>query len=66
MKSYYVKQRNNPQLGVYYVKMGQMTKKDARAHGKSIYGSNTMLEFKTLAEYETFVESLEKEGQRIS
>ncbi len=50
-KKFYIKERHNPQLGVYYTAMGQMTKKEAKAAEKSIYGTNYMLPFDTEEDY---------------
>lgn len=64
-KPFWIKQRNNPQLGTYYVAMGRMSKTAAKGHGKSIYGSNKMLEFATEAEYKAKIEQLKSEDARI-
>ncbi len=44
---YWIKQRYNPQLGIYYVKCGQISKTAAKRFYKAIYGENVMLEFET-------------------
>ena len=64
-KSFYIIERHNPQLGVYYIKAGQLTKKDAKARGNSIYGTNVMLEYPSEAEYNEAIEKLKKEGNRL-
>lgn len=49
---YYIKERHNPQLGVYFIACGQMTKKAAKAAENAIYGYNVMRSFDTQEEYE--------------
>jgi len=63
--NYWIKSRYNPQLGTFFTKMGQMTKKDAKECEKSLYGSNVMLSFKTVEEYEEKIKELTKAGNRI-
>jgi hypothetical protein len=63
---YYIKERHNPQLGIYYVAKGQMTKKEARSIGScSVYGYNIMLAFETEKEYLAALAGLRKDGQRV-
>ena len=50
-KSFYIKQRHNPQLGVFYVACGQLTVKEAKAKESAIYGSNVMMKYPTEKEY---------------
>lgn len=65
-KSYFIKERHNPQLGVYYVAEGQMTKKAAKsAEDNCVYGSVNMLEYKTETEYKDAIELLIEKGERI-
>lgn len=61
MKSFWIKERNNPQLGTYYVACGQLSKTAARKMEKALYGSNVMLEFKTEAEYTAKLDELRKQ-----
>ena len=61
--NYWIKQRNNPQTGTYYVKMGKMTKKEAKEWKDTRYGYNYMLPFKTLEEYENKIKELTEAGK---
>ena len=51
--NYWIKERNNPQLGTYFVACGQMSAKDAWKHEKPLYGVNTMHSFTSRRAYET-------------
>lgn len=62
---YYIKERDNPQLGTYYVAVGKMSKKEAKKSESSLYGTNTMHAYDTLEEYTKAIEELEKEGHRL-
>lgn len=48
---YWIKERNNPQLGVYYVAYGRMKVSEARSLSGPGYGSNTMHRFNSEEEY---------------
>jgi len=62
---YYIKERYNPQLGTYYVRCGQLTKKDAKAMEKSLYGDNFMMEFSCEKEYENKIAELKRNKKSI-
>lgn len=62
---FYIKERHNPQLGVYYVGCGKMTKREAKAKESPIYGNNRMLSFPTLEAYEAELDRLKKSGELI-
>jgi len=64
-KKFYIKERHNPQLGIAYYCMGQMTKKDAKKHEESLYGYNILLPYETEEEYKTATEKLKSEGKRV-
>ena len=64
-KKFYIKERDNPQLGTYYVAEGQLTKKDARAKERSLYGANYLHQYETEQEYNAAIEKLKKDGKRI-
>lgn len=55
---YWIKRRDNPQLGVYYVPMGQMTRTAAMEHENTRYGDNIMLEYDTQERYKQRIEYL--------
>jgi hypothetical protein len=66
MKNWYIKQRHNPQLGTYFVPMGQMLKARATEIQRgSLYGSNTMLAFPTEEAYNLYLNKLREEGKRV-
>jgi len=64
-QKYYSKRRDNPQLGSYYVAMGQMSATAAKANEKSLYGMNFMRGFDTEAEYFAALDSLKEDGFRV-
>lgn len=67
MKDFYIKERHNPQIKKpYYIAYGQLTKKEARLAGNTIYGSNTMLSFSSKEEYEKKIEDLKNKGFNVS
>lgn len=65
MKSYWIKERHNPQLGVYYVPMGQMTDRDARRSEDAIYGHNFMHEFSTKNDYYAEIQRLKDSHESV-
>ena len=63
MKRYYLKERFNPQFEKpYYVKFGQLLKKDAKRHENTSYGDNYMLPYDTEKEYNEAIAKLEHDG----
>ena len=62
---FWIRERDNPQLGVYYVGQGQMSKTAAMKYEQSLYGSNRMLPFDTETEYRAKLAQLQKEGAKI-
>ena len=64
-KSFYIKERHNGQTGMYYVELGQLTKKDAKKHETTLAGFNIIHECKTKEEYEETLETLKAEGGRF-
>jgi hypothetical protein len=62
---YYIKERHNPQLGVYYVAYGQIPAKQAKEYESSLYGTNYMLKFNTEKEYRSKLQELSENGNRI-
>jgi hypothetical protein len=65
MKKYYIKERHNPQLGVYYALMGQMSKTAAKKYEHSLYGDNYMIGYDTEGEYLEAIEKLKSNGSKI-
>lgn len=64
-KKFYIKERHNPQTGVYYVACGQMSKQQAKSYEKALYGANVMLPFDTESEYNAKLDELRAKGERI-
>lgn len=64
-KYYWIKERHNPQLRVYYVPQGRITVKEARAMERPLYGDNYMLKFNSLEEYEQKIRELKAAGEKV-
>jgi len=65
MKSYYIKERVNPQTGTYFVLKGQLTKKEVKKEEESIYGTNIMHEYKTNQDYNAAINTLLNKNEKI-
>lgn len=65
MKKFYIMERQNPQTGVYYVAMGQLSKAEAKKHEKPLYGYNIMHSFGTEEEYSAEIFALKTAGERV-
>jgi len=64
--NFYIKERENPQLGTYYVPQGQMTKKEAETTETGcLYGCNIMHAYTTKERYEEAITQLKAEGKRV-
>ena len=63
--SYWIKERHNPQLGIYYVLCGQMTVAEAKKYESSLYGSNIMWRYKTEEEYKRGIQRLKDAGESV-
>lgn len=62
-KSYWIKERHNPQFEKpYYTACGQLSKTAARKSEDALYGHNIMLEYTSLEEYNKALEKLEAKG----
>lgn len=65
-KYFWIKERDNPQLGTYYVAMGQISVKEAQKYErKSLYGSNIMHRFVSKEAYEKRLSELKAKGERV-
>ena len=62
---YWIKERHNPQLGVYYVPMGRLSKNAAILHESTLYGVNVMIRYETEEAYKAKLKELEESGERI-
>lgn len=65
IKPWWIKERHNPQFGVYYVGLGQLSKTAAKRHESSLYGDNYVHEYQTEADYKAKLEKLKKKGGRV-
>lgn len=65
-QSFWIKERDNPQLGTYYVACGQLSRREAREmETGSLYGSNVMLEFETQTAYDAKLDELREQGANL-
>lgn len=64
--SYWIKERCNPQLGIYFVPMGQMTVEQAKKYEKPKYGYNTMHRFGNEGAYLNEIKRLRGCGERVN
>lgn len=64
-KSYWIKERHNPQFGTYYIVCGQMSKTAAMSMQRTLYGDNVMHDFDTKEAYEERIEILKRRGERV-
>jgi len=64
-KYYWIKERHNPQLGVYYIPCGKMSVKEAKKMESSPYGDNYMHKFTSIGDYEAKIRELEALGERV-
>lgn len=64
--NYYLVERYNPQLGVYYIKLDQcgVEKAEEWVNG-SVYGSNTYETFRSKKAYSDRIAELESNGMRV-
>jgi len=64
-KLWWLKERENPQLGTYWVACGKLSKTAAKRMEYSLYGCNIMHSFETEAEYLERIEELKQQGERV-
>lgn len=64
-KFWYIKERVNPQLGTYYIALGNISVKEAKQKEKSLYGDNYIHKFNNEKEYNDKLDELNKEGNII-
>lgn len=63
--SHWIKERDNPQTGIYFIPKGQLTVKEAESMENTLYGFNTMHRYKTEKEYLEAIEVLKSRGCKI-
>ena len=64
-KKYYIRERDNPQLGTYFIAMGQLSKTAAKKYENALYGSNTMHSFDTAEAYAKRLQELNDKGEKV-
>lgn len=65
MKSFYIKERHNPQTGMYCVAEGQLTKKDAKKKEDALYGTNIMHSYPTEKAYKAAIAKFKSDGFNV-
>ena len=64
-KLFWIRERDNPQLGTYFVCCGQLSKIEAKNAEHSLYGYNTMHSYNDEQEYIKAIEELKKNGKSV-
>ena len=64
-RQWWIKERDNPQLGTYWVACGQLSKTAARRIEGSLYGMNLMHGYDTEEAYNARLAQLRKSGERV-
>lgn len=64
-KQWWVKERHNPQTGIYHVACGQLSKTAAKKREASSYGYNIMRPFDTEEKYNAHLDYLRETGERV-
>ncbi len=64
-KYWYLKRRDNPQLGTYYYRLGNISQAAAKRAGGSLYGQNNVLRFESSDELEKEIVRLIESGETI-
>jgi hypothetical protein len=62
---FWIKERHNPQLGIYYIRCGQLSAMQAKRQEESLYGSNFMHGYETLDEYRLAIKDLKEKGHKV-
>lgn len=65
LKKFWIKQRENPQLGTYYVACGQLSNSEAKRRGRPLYGFNLMHPYDTEEDYFAALKKLRDEGHEV-
>ena len=65
-KKFYLTERHNPQFSKpYYIKCGQLSKKEADLKSNPLYGHNVMLSFDNELKYNNAIENYKSQGFNI-
>lgn len=62
---YWIKERHNPQLGIYYVACGNLSIKDAMKMEGGVYGDNIMIKFPSETAYNKAIQTLKDRGKPV-
>lgn len=64
---YWIKERNNPQLGIgiYYIACGQLPDGAVKREESTRWGSNIMIGFSSKKAYEARITELKSQGKRV-
>lgn len=65
IKKWWILRRDNPQLGVYYMGLGQLSKTEARARESTLYGYNSVMPFDSKHDYLAKLAELENTGECV-
>lgn len=64
-KKYYIKRRDNGQTKPYYSRLGQLSKAAAKRNESTLAGSNEVIAFDTLEDYNAEIASLRAAGETV-
>lgn len=62
---FWIKERHNPQLGIYYVPLGKMSKAKAKRYESASYGQNVMIRCEDKADQDKKIAELIAAGQKV-
>jgi len=65
-KYYWIKERDNPQTGIYYVACGNLSLIEAKRSENAIYGYNIMHRFDSEDKYDAELNRLRESGEKIN
>ncbi len=66
LKKYWIKERQNPQLGTYFVGEGMLSAAAARRMENTLYGTNIMRSYDTEGAYRAELQRLRDCGENVS
>lgn len=64
-KYWYIKERHNPQNGVSFTPLGNISKSEAKKHEKTIYGQNIIHKYESLEVYQTEISRLIANKEKV-
>ena len=63
--TFWIKERHNPQLGIYWVACGRLSKREAKRAESPLYGVNYMFSYDTEEAYLARLAELREKGERV-